>query len=206
MDEFRVALDDVAATTETKEFSHSLSVYTMMFTGRYHHHVRRSFFTNAHVVQRSDPYRLLGLEWGATTAEIKQAFRSKAQSLHPDVNPSQQAHEEFLQLRSSYESLMRVHSTGTGDSDSTDWQFSLWSNGDRLARDRTDVAGVRRKRPQPPAQRSFSEYQLGQQANKYTARAEFLGNKSSKVSSSVGRGINKWVTPKADYQEWKPKS
>lgn len=42
----------------------------------------------------------------ASMSEIKSAFRKKAKHLHPDVNPSASAKEEFARLRQSYEFIL----------------------------------------------------------------------------------------------------
>jgi len=45
----------------------------------------------------------LGLSHSASLSEAKKAFRIKAKHLHPDVNPSKTAQEEFLSLARAYE-------------------------------------------------------------------------------------------------------
>ncbi len=52
-----------------------------------------------------DLYEILGVERTASEAEIKKAFRHKARELHPDVNKSPNAEEEFKELNEAYDVL-----------------------------------------------------------------------------------------------------
>lgn len=52
-----------------------------------------------------DYYRIIGLAPTAPLAEIKSAYRKRASALHPDRNPSAQAHADFQQLQEAYEVL-----------------------------------------------------------------------------------------------------
>lgn len=53
-------------------------------------------------------YEILGVEMNATLPEIKKAFRRKAKILHPDINKSPDAHEQFILLNEAYEYLQNL--------------------------------------------------------------------------------------------------
>lgn len=181
-------------------------------TSSAHTRARRTYFTNADAMKRSDPYHTLGLEWGATTPEIKEAFRQKARRLHPDVNrtdPPDKALAQFQALQRAYSQLMDSKG-GHRDDLSEEWQFAVWRAGDRIAEERTDVAGQARKRPAKPAEsrtnRNWGVAALGhpdQRSGNGRRRGELLGDGggSATRSSTVGTGQSKWVKKK-EYVPW----
>ena len=52
-----------------------------------------------------DYYATLGLERGATDADVKKAFRKLAQQWHPDVNQDAAAHDRFKEINEAYQVL-----------------------------------------------------------------------------------------------------
>ncbi|NPD30313.1 molecular chaperone DnaJ [Eggerthellaceae bacterium zg-1084] len=52
-----------------------------------------------------DLYGILGVERDASEDDIKKAFRSRARKLHPDVNKSDDAEEQFKELNEAYDVL-----------------------------------------------------------------------------------------------------
>ncbi len=55
---------------------------------------------------RGDPYRVLGLPPGSTTAEVKRAYRLLAKRHHPDAGEGSVA--RFLEIQAAYEVLARL--------------------------------------------------------------------------------------------------
>lgn len=53
----------------------------------------------------TDPYRILGVRYSADQEQIKQAFRKKARSVHPDVSTDPAATERFRAVHLAYQLL-----------------------------------------------------------------------------------------------------
>lgn len=47
--------------------------------------------------------KILGVNPDSSTEELKRAFRQKAKLLHPDINPSPDAHSEFIRTKQAFE-------------------------------------------------------------------------------------------------------
>lgn len=55
---------------------------------------------------RSQAYNILNLHPGASEADIRKAYKKLALKLHPDINPSPKANEEFIRLNQAMELLL----------------------------------------------------------------------------------------------------
>lgn len=64
----------------------------------------------------SDPYKVLGVERGASDEEIKKAYRSLSRRYHPDANinnPNKaQAEEKFKEIQQAYNQIMKERERG----------------------------------------------------------------------------------------------
>lgn len=174
-----------------------------------------SYFTNTDLMKKDDPYAALGLTWGATVTEIKDSYKRLARELHPDVNTEdtpEQAIKKFKVVQASYAKLMDVKGSHRDDL-ADQWAFQIWRNADIVAQERTDVAGLKRKRPVKPADSEKTRqwglpalgHPDGKRGNALSRSSEYLGDGSGKKTGTVGSGINKWVQPK-EFKPWDPNS
>lgn len=164
-------------------------------------------------MKKSDPFSRLGLEWGATASEIKDAYRRLARELHPDVSKLEPdvALNEFRLVKEAYDKLMNNKNAGSHRTDLwEEWSFAIWRGGDLIAQQRTDVAGAMRKRPVKPAESIKGRWgvaSLGHPDGRGTpaGRGEYLtsGERAARRSSTVGTGASKWVQKK-EFRPWNP--
>lgn len=61
--------------------------------------------TMASSQQSKDYYEILGVARDATREQITKAYRDLARRLHPDKNPSPDAHDQFIRVKQAYETL-----------------------------------------------------------------------------------------------------
>jgi hypothetical protein len=54
---------------------------------------------------RGDPYKVLGLQRGATEEEIRSAYRARARELHPDASGDPDTAAAFRQATEAYDEL-----------------------------------------------------------------------------------------------------
>jgi curved DNA-binding protein CbpA len=102
-----------------------------------------------------DPYRTLGLEPGASPAEIKRAYRRLAKAFHPD-SAGEAALPRFLAIHEAYDALtgsspgVRAHG-GSATAASSRPSAEPWRADPARARAAREQARTRRARPGAPA-------------------------------------------------------
>ena len=60
------------------------------------------------MVNINEYYSLLGLNPGASVAEIKKAYRRKVMQYHPDRNPDPRASSMFIRITEAYQYLISI--------------------------------------------------------------------------------------------------
>jgi hypothetical protein len=87
-------------------------------------------------------YKILRVSPSASIAEIKKAYKKRAKELHPDINKSADAHEQFVLLNEAYEYLSQARPSatssrpagpGTTNSRSYSRQREQWMQAEREA-------------------------------------------------------------------------
>lgn len=59
---------------------------------------------------KRDFYEVLGVERGASEADLKKAYRRLAMKYHPDRNPGdKEAEDKFKEANEAYEEIGRAH-------------------------------------------------------------------------------------------------
>ena len=74
----------------------------------------------------SDYYKVLGLSPGSTVDEIKKAYRKKARECHPDINPSPDAKELFINATEAYEFLLTFRGKISSDEEAYRQAMEDW--------------------------------------------------------------------------------
>lgn len=64
---------------------------------------------------RRDYYKVLGIARGASTDDVRKAYRQLARQCHPDVNKSPDAEERFKEINEAYEVLSDQEKRATFD-------------------------------------------------------------------------------------------
>ncbi|KAE8450563.1 hypothetical protein EG329_006294 [Mollisiaceae sp. DMI_Dod_QoI] len=66
---------------------------------------RRDFHASSNLQATKNPYTVLGVDKGASAAEIKKAYYGLAKKFHPDTNKDPTAKDRFAEAQSAYEIL-----------------------------------------------------------------------------------------------------
>lgn len=96
--------------------------------------------------------QILEVSPNATIKEIKNAYRKRASKIHPDVNPSPTAHEDFIALTEAYESMLRGKTGRVYNETSRNYTRAS------AAYSETDLKEQARERARRAAQMEYQEF------------------------------------------------
>jgi hypothetical protein len=98
---------------------------------------------------QKDYYNILGIPANSTVDEIKRAYRKKARLFHPDINPSPDAKDLFIQITEAYDFLLINHEKIRADDQAYNQAMEDWR---KYRQDRS------RKRASAYARTSYSNF------------------------------------------------
>ncbi|HOO64455.1 MAG TPA: DnaJ domain-containing protein, partial [Synergistaceae bacterium] len=73
-------------------------------------------------IDYKDYYAILGVERGASSEEIRKAYRKLARKYHPDINKSAEAEGRYLEINEAYEVLKDPEKRAKYDELGSRWQ------------------------------------------------------------------------------------
>ena len=102
-------------------------------------------------------YQILGVKPKATLEQIKKAYRKRAKELHPDVNKSENAHEEFILLNEAFEYLQNLKTGKRYDNRTREYTRSKKSKASRHSWEERDRERAR-QRAKEHAQMEYEKF------------------------------------------------
>eukprot|EP01052_Picozoa_sp_SAG31_P007053 SAG31_NODE_331_length_17518_cov_32.495042_18_plen_260_part_00 len=98
------------------------------------HRPLRQLRSSGALLLAMDPYRVLGVQRGATAEELKRAYRQKAMQFHPDRNPDnrEMAERKFKEVTEAYNSVAGGSASAGGSAGGSagqqrwQWQQQQW--------------------------------------------------------------------------------
>ena len=96
---------------------------------------RRFWTFSKSAKNRNEYYKVLGVSKDASKQEIKEAYLKLSKSLHPDVNKSPNASQEFQKLKEAFDNLSEPSGFHSYDKDDNLKDFDFDHQGNLLWQD-----------------------------------------------------------------------
>ena len=152
----------------------------------------------------ANSYQLLGLESGASLAEIKASYRRLAWQYHPDINPTnQKAKERFIAVTEAYKLLLQViHPTEIEDEELSRVEPVEQQHTTRMEERQAPAIKVTRKakQAQNPPPLSQAEQQL--KRHTYQKLQQLLREQRFPTAIGLVEGLAKRLPQDPDVSQW----
>lgn len=153
----------------------------------------------------TDCYHLLGLKYGASTAEVKASYRRLARQCHPDVNAGDKlAQAKFIELTEAYKFLLSVVKPSKSDQVST----PPWAATSASQPQDTDVSqspsATKVKRKPPPVQFTppLSDVEQQLKWNSYQQLQQLLKYRRFARAIALVEGLAQRIPQDPEVRQW----
>jgi|SRR5919199_930434 tetratricopeptide (TPR) repeat protein len=154
-------------------------------------------------------YRLLGLTYGASLAEVKASYRRLARRYHPDVNSGDKlTQEKFIQLTEAYKLLLSVINSSVGSaavsSTAQTATATSASQDGRVSQRSPSATKVTRKPPsvQYPYTPSLSEIDKQLKWNAYEQLQQMLKSRRFARAIALVEGLAQRIPHDLEVRQW----
>ena len=155
----------------------------------------------------ADCYRLLGLMYGASTAEVKASYRRLARRCHPDVNCGDKfAQDKFIELTEAYKILLSaVQPSATNEVSSPSQAVSTTSEplNSRAPQSPPPATKVTRKPPSVQCSPPLSEFEQQLKLTSYGQLQQLLKCRRFARAIALVEGLAHRIPQDPEVRQWK---
>jgi tetratricopeptide (TPR) repeat protein len=152
-------------------------------------------------------YRLLGLMYGASTAEVKASYRRLARQYHPDVNSGDKfAQAKFIELTEAYKFLLSaVQSSGSDAASSSSQTFTTTSEYREVKEPQRPppTTKVTRKQPSVQCNPPLSEIEQALKWHSYKQLQQLLKHRRFARAIALVEGLAQRIPQDPEVRQWK---
>jgi tetratricopeptide (TPR) repeat protein len=155
----------------------------------------------------ADCYRLLGLMYGASTAEVKASYRRLARRYHPDVNSGDKlAQEKFIELTEAYKFLLSVIKPSVGNEVATSPQTVTAASEPQTVgvspSSPPPATKVTRKQPSVPFNPPLSDVEKQLKWNAYNQLQQLLKYRRFARAIALVEGLAQRIPQDPEVRQW----